>query len=557
MTAQIGELSVDQYRSLADAAGRGRRNALLERASSLCSSRDDAIRGAAQFGELIGSFAARFGTDRRICLYESPGRVNLMGMHIDHRGGIVNPVATKQRIRAVCSRRDDDLIRAVSRSGGFGESEFRISDRLPERPLGSLEAWLNWTEEQAVLLDGGRDFINYFACGPLYAACFVYPWGRSFAGADFVLDSDLPPSAGLSSSSAVVILATDFFLRCNGGEGEGLPFDRLLEIYGHGEWYIGTRGGAGDHAAIKLARRGAVVPVITTPRFRALDPTRVPDGCDFVLYPSGDEANKSVEPSKSGFNAPIVAYQVGEMFLAEFLRRWHPDALESLLARRAGLDPKHRRVYLGDVLMEGLLSEAEVYRFLRGLPRGMRQTEVLTRFADQAEIFQTGFRQFREPPGGYAVRQVSAFGFSECARSRHASRVLAEGDIREFADMMNVSQLADCVRDDGDEARRRIKSVEDDALSDWEHENFPIRRISGAYLVSTSNIDRLTAACLSCPKVLAARLSGAGLGGMVIVLGETGFDEALDPILERAYYEPLQKPFRKIRIPPSQGAAIL
>jgi galactokinase len=54
--------------------------------------------------------------------------------------------------------------------------------------------------------------------------------------------------------------------------------------------------------------------------------------------------------------------------------------------------------------------------------------------------------------------------------------------------------------------------------------------------------------------VLGARLSGAGLGGAVIVLGREGFSETLDPILLRDYYEPLRKEFRKIRILPSQGA---
>jgi galactokinase len=55
---------------------------------------------------------------------------------------------------------------------------------------------------------------------------------------------------------------------------------------------------------------------------------------------------------------------------------------------------------------------------------------------------------------------------------------------------------------------------------------------------------------------MAARLSGAGLGGMVIVLGREGFAETLDPILQREYYEPLGKEFHRIRIVPSPGAGV-
>jgi galactokinase len=85
-------------------------------------------------------------------------------------------------------------------------------------------------------------------------------------------------------------------------------------------------------------------------------------------------------------------------------------------------------------------------------------------------------------------------------------------------------------------------------------EGLALRRIAGDYHVSTANVDRMVSICLGCPGVLAARLSGAGLGGMLIVLGEEGFDEILDPILHREYYEPLKKEFQKIRIVPSEGA---
>jgi len=489
-----------------------------------------------------------------VCLHEAPGRVNLMGMHVDHRGGIVNPVATWERVRAVCGRRDDDLIRARSLSGNFGEGQFRLSERLPDAPLSSLSQWLDWSEKEAAALGGGKHFINYFACGPLYAASFVYPWGRKFAGADFLLDSDLPPSSGLSSSSALVVLATDFFLRSNPEGMKPLSVDQLLEVYGYGEWYIGTRGGTGDQAAIKLCRRGAVQPIITTPEFQALQPAPIPGGYDIVLYQSGDAANKSVEPYKTGFNAPIISYQAAELMLTDFVRERYPDRLEQLLARRASLDVRHHRVYLGDVANESILSEAEIYQFLRTVPRVMTRDEIFSRFQERAESFRAGIQEASEPAGGYHVRDVAAFGFSESARAQHAGRLLAAGDVKGFAEMMNVSQLGDRVTEVTDDSSRRIKFLQDDALLAMEQEGFPIRRVAGDYHVSTANIDRMVSIALSSPDVLGARLSGAGLGGMLIVLGKEGFDQALDPLLEREYYEPLHRDLRKVRIVPSQGA---
>ena len=554
MTAEIGELFVEEYLSLTAAASRGQSNAFLDRAIARHGSRHRAIDSAGRFASLLDEFATRFGKHRRVCLYEAPGRVNLMGMHIDHRGGIVNPVATWERVRAVCGRRDDDLIRARSLFGNFGEGQFRVSERLPAGPLGSLGEWLNWSEKEAVAVGGGKHFINYLACGPLYAACFLYPWGRKFAGADFLLDSDLPPSSGLSSSSALVVLATDFFLRSNPEGVERLSVDELLGVYGYGEWYIGTRGGTGDHAAITLCRRGAVQPIITTPEFKALQPAPIPDGYDIVLYQSGDAANKSVEPYKTAFNAPIISYQAAELMLTDFVRDRYPARLEDLLARRAPLDVRHHRVYLGDVVNEAILSETEIYQFLRTVPRVMSREEIFSRFQERAESFRAGIQDASEPEGGYRVRDVAAFGFSESARAGHAGRLLAAGDVEAFAEMMNVSQLGDRVAEVTQNSSRRIKFLQDDALSAMEEEGFPIRRIAGDYHVSTANIDRMVSISLSCPDVLGARLSGAGLGGMLIVLGKEGFDQTLDPVLQRDYYEPLKKEFQKVRIVPSQGA---
>jgi N-acetylgalactosamine kinase len=554
MTAEIGELSVQQYLALAACASRGEKNALLDRLIALHGLRQSAIASARRFANVIEHFARRFGSERAICLYEAPGRVNLMGMHIDHRGGICNPVATRERICAVCSRRSDDLFCAHSLDREIPEGQFRLGERLPSSPLRSLGEWLSWSEIQAATRYGGKHFINYFACGPVYLACFHYAWGRSLAGADFVFDSDLPSSAGMSSSSALVVLATDFFLRSN---PQGLPplsSHQLLDVYGNGEWYIGTRGGKGDHAAIKLCQRGVVQPLVTTPDLRILQPAPIPQGYDLFLYASGDEANKSVEPFRTAFNTRVISYQTCEMMLTSALWQRSSAVLNELRAARATMDAKHHRIYLGDVVNYEIFSEAEIYRFLRGVPRIMTRAEIVARFPEHAAAIQAGMQHASEPEGGYHVRDVAAFGFGECVRARDAGPLLAAGDVRGFAAMMNVSQLGDRVSDVPDAVSRRVKLLDDAALTMMEQEGFPLREIAGDYRVSTQNIDRLVAICLSCPDVLGARLSGAGLGGAVIVLGREGFSETLDPILLRDYYEPLRKQFRKIRILPSQGA---
>ncbi|MBI3920500.1 MAG: galactokinase family protein, partial [Armatimonadetes bacterium] len=42
---------------------------------------------------LLTAFAEQFGENNEVIISRSPGRLNLMGRHVDHRGGHVNPIA--------------------------------------------------------------------------------------------------------------------------------------------------------------------------------------------------------------------------------------------------------------------------------------------------------------------------------------------------------------------------------------------------------------------------------------------------------------------------------
>ena len=141
--------------------------------------------------------------------------------------------------------------------------------------------------------------------------------------------------------------------------------------------------------------------------------------------------------------------------------------MEELRAARASMDAKHRRIYLGDVVNCAILSEAEIYEFLRLLPPHDDPQRSFAHFADHAASLRDGHagrqragRRIPDPRGG-------AFGFSECARAKDAGPMLAAGNVREFARMMNVSQLGDRVAEVPDPARRRIKFLADEALCPW------------------------------------------------------------------------------------------
>ena len=58
---------------------------------------------------LLQAFIGTYG-DRPVVLARAPGRVNLMGRHIEHRGGGVNVMAVAYDTLVVASPRDDDEI---------------------------------------------------------------------------------------------------------------------------------------------------------------------------------------------------------------------------------------------------------------------------------------------------------------------------------------------------------------------------------------------------------------------------------------------------------------
>jgi galactokinase len=123
-----------------------------------------------------GLLGRRFGEGGEIHLVEVPGRVNLIGEHIDYHGLAVLPMAIERRVRVAFRARGDARIRAVS-GGGYGEREFEWTPGLKPGAPGDWENYLKAAAEAV----GGK-------------------WGLG-CGVDAAVISDLPPAAGVSWSS--------------------------------------------------------------------------------------------------------------------------------------------------------------------------------------------------------------------------------------------------------------------------------------------------------------------------------------------------------------------
>jgi galactokinase len=188
-----------------------------------------------------------------------PGRVNLIGEHIDYHCLPVLPIAIGRGIQVEFRRREDRTICAWSEP--YGRREFE------------------WTEDLTPISAG--DWENYLRAA---AQTVARRWGIG-CGVDAVITSDLPAAAGLSSSTALIVA---FVL---GLLDERPGFEDLMEVLPDGEQFVGTRGGGMDHAAVLASRRGYASLVSFRPASVRHIP--IPETWGFMAAHSMVTANKS------------------------------------------------------------------------------------------------------------------------------------------------------------------------------------------------------------------------------------------------------------------------
>src|SRR5271156_6272783 len=84
--------------------------------------------------------ADTFGPGPEAGLISAPGRVNLIGEHIDYHGLPVLPIAIRRSVRVAFRARTDRCIRAVS--NGYGVRDFVWTAELAPRASGDWENYL-------------------------------------------------------------------------------------------------------------------------------------------------------------------------------------------------------------------------------------------------------------------------------------------------------------------------------------------------------------------------------------------------------------------------------
>jgi len=166
----------------------------------------------------------------------APGRINLIGEHIDYLDGLVMPAAIDRSIYAAVAPNQSDEIRIWTSLTGAGRVKISLSD-LTKR--------------------SGKDFwMNY----PIGVLSLYRDRGIDCPGFDILIDADLPTGAGLSSSAALEITIALVIEELSGGPGlDGLERARICQQAEHD--FAGVPCGMMDQLAVGMSRAGCALMI--------------------------------------------------------------------------------------------------------------------------------------------------------------------------------------------------------------------------------------------------------------------------------------------------------
>ncbi|NDV61464.1 galactokinase [Puniceicoccales bacterium CK1056] len=172
-------------------------------------------------------FKMNFGDDAEIVAF-APGRVNVIGEHVDYNGGWVLPAAIDRFLVMAVKARSGKEVRLATATYD-GRVEFTLDEIAPGRSRG----WDRYVRGVlAGIIGAGNDLTGFDAC----------------------FDSNIPIGGGLSSSAAFEAATGLAALALCGGEMDRFELAKLCQHAEHE--YAGVPCGIMDQAAVLNCKAG-------------------------------------------------------------------------------------------------------------------------------------------------------------------------------------------------------------------------------------------------------------------------------------------------------------
>lgn len=252
---------------------------------------------------LIQKFKRVYGK-RPDFVARSPGRVNIIGEHIDYSMYDVLPMAIST-----------DVIIAV----GVAEDsrKFRLAnvlDRFPTREFSVNESG------HAEIDASSLEWSNYFKAGLKGVNDFLNNTGRgSIRGMDVLVDGTVPAGSGLSSSAALVCASALSAMKASGCDD--IDKLELCDLAIASERSVGVNSGGMDQAASVLSLRDHLTYVSFVPKLKA-QAVQVPAADPAIIFMAAQSfvAADKYSSSKTGYNLRVVECTLAARVLANIFR---------------------------------------------------------------------------------------------------------------------------------------------------------------------------------------------------------------------------------------------
>jgi galactokinase len=192
----------------------------------------------------------------------APGRVNLLGEHVDYNDGVVLPAAIDLKMTLTVEALDQPIIELKALDFGQ-QAAFRI-DEVSEK------------------VDLGGNPLPHFALYPASAAWAIQCAGLPVPGLRAVYTSNIPIGSGLSSSAAVEVGFAKAFTSLSDWDADPMALVKLMKK-GENE-YVGVNSGIMDQFACMFGVENSALYLDT--RSLAWDTVPLPNDLAIIVADS-------------------------------------------------------------------------------------------------------------------------------------------------------------------------------------------------------------------------------------------------------------------------------
>jgi len=413
-------------------------------------------------------------------ILRAPGRVNLLGEHVDYSGFGVMPMAVAS----------DVCVKVSTPSSGL------VIDNVESRF--DTKTYENLTADELTVDLANHHWSHYVLCG--YKAAFDAMGKKGFAPTALkplrlTVYGNVPAGSGLSSSSALVVAST--LAVCSAYDFE-ITRTELAVAAIEGERHVGTLSGGMDQSASILSQTGSALYIQFVPSLTASRVT-LPAGVTFVICNCLKKKEKAVDASQY-YNKRVVECRLAALLLA---KRYNLP-LEGVKTLRNVVDATvsspadmlGTMVELAEVAkQESVRSETSTLVDVAVL-LGCAEGDILsTYFSDRATACADVFADSAK----FSLWKRAQHVFEESARVMGVAETMPDGP--EFGKVMNAS-----------------------------HES-----CRDLFECSCDELNKLVAICLE-SGALGSRLTGAGWGGCNVSCVKEGEVDAFIASVKQKYY---------------------